>query len=75
MTTKILTVPDISCAHCEHAISSALQPIDGIESVRVDIPARSVAVQFDESKVGLDRIKEILLAEEYPVAAVRTEEA
>ena len=75
MTTKILSVPDISCTHCEHAITSALQPIDGVESVRVDIPARLVAVQFDESKIGLDRIKEVLLEEEYPVAAVTTEEA
>lgn len=74
MTTRVLSVPDISCAHCERAITNALEPIDGIESVRVDIPSRLVSVQFDETRVGLDRIKDLLLEEEYPVAAVRTEE-
>ena len=75
MTNRILTVPDISCAHCERAITNALQPLEGVQSVRVDIAARLVSVDFDERKVGLDRIKEVLLEEEYPVAAVRTEEA
>jgi len=70
MTKKLLTVPDISCEHCERAIKSALEPLDGVESVRVDIPAHVVSVEFDERRVGLDRIKEVLLAEEYPVAAV-----
>ena len=74
MTTKVLTVPAISCAHCERAITNALEPLEGIQSVKVDIPARLVAVEFDEGTVGLDRIKEVLLEEEYPVAAVGTEE-
>jgi copper chaperone len=70
MTKKVLTVPDISCEHCERAIKGALEPLDGVESVSVDIPAHIVSVEFDERRVGLDRIKEVLLAEEYPVAAV-----
>ena len=74
MTIKVLTVPDISCSHCEHAIVGALEPLEGIGSVRVDIPAHLVSVEFDEAKVGLDRIKEVLLEEDYPVSAVRTEE-
>ena len=70
MTTKVLTVPDISCAHCERAITNALQPLDGVRSVTVDIPAHLVSVEFDDATVGLDRIKQVLLEEEYPVSAV-----
>jgi copper chaperone CopZ len=70
MTKKLLTVPNISCEHCERAIKKALEPLEGVESVRVDISAHVVSVEFDERRVGLDRIKEVLLAEEYPVAAV-----
>ena len=69
MTKKLLTIPDISCEHCERAIKKALEPLAGVESVRVDIPAHIVSVEFDERRVGLDRIKEVLLEEEYPVAA------
>lgn len=70
MTKKLLTVPDISCEHCERTIKSALERLAGVESVHVDIPAHHVAVEFDEARVGLDRIKEVLDEEEYPVAAV-----
>jgi len=70
MTTKVLTVPDISCVHCERAITNALEPLDGVVSVRVDIPAHLVAVEFDDGKVGLERIKEVLLEDEYTVSAV-----
>jgi copper chaperone CopZ len=70
MTTKLLTVPDISCAHCERAITGALTPLEGVRSVKVDIPAHLVSVEFDEARVDLDRIKGVLLEEEYPVSAV-----
>ena len=71
MTTKTLSVPDISCEHCERAIKGALEPITGVSLVQVDIPAKRVTVQYDESKVGIDRIKQAVEDEEYPVAAVQ----
>jgi len=70
MTKKLLTVPNISCEHCERAIKKALEVLAGVESVRVDIPAHIVSVEFDERRVGLDRIKEVLLEQEYPEAAI-----
>ena len=70
MTSKNLSVPDVSCEHCERAITAALGQLEGVSSVSVDIPARQVAVVFDESRIGLDRIIEVLREEEYPVAAV-----
>jgi copper chaperone len=70
MTKKVLTVPDISCEHCERAIKTALAPIEGVRSVEVDIPAHQVSIEFDETLVGLEGIKEILREEEYPVTAV-----
>ena len=35
MATSVLSVPDISCAHCEHTIINALTPVRGIKNVRV----------------------------------------
>jgi len=66
----ILSVPDISCEHCERTIENALQPLEGIHSVAVDIPSHEVTVVFDESRMNVGRIKKVLLDEEYPVAAV-----
>ena len=70
MTTKVLSVPDISFEHCERAIKGALEPIKGVQSVSVDIPARRVQVQYDEGAVTIARIKQAVEDEEYPVAAV-----
>lgn len=69
MVTTVLNVPDISCEHCERAITNALTPVEGVKSVAVDIPARQVRVQYDEAAVDVDRMKEILEEEDYPVAS------
>lgn len=70
MTTKTLSVPDISCEHCERTVKRALEPVEGVQSVAVDIPGKQVRVTFDETRVGVDRMKEILQEEDYPVASV-----
>jgi copper chaperone len=72
MATSILSVPDISCEHCERTITGALQPVDGIHSVRVDIPTKQVHVEYDPDQVSVDRLKDILQEEDYPVASVAT---
>jgi copper chaperone len=66
----ILSVPDISCEHCEHAITEALTPVAGVQRVAVDIDRKQVEVAYDEGSVTVDALKEILAEEDYPVASV-----
>jgi copper chaperone len=70
MATTVLNVPDISCEHCERAITNALTPVEGVRTVKVDIPAKQVHVDYDDATVNIDRMKEILNEEEYPVESV-----
>jgi copper chaperone len=70
MSSVTLNVPDISCEHCERTITNALQPVDGVRSVRVDIPGRQVRVDYDETQLNVERMKEILQEEDYPVESV-----
>ena len=72
MQTVILNVPDISCEHCERAITGALTPVDGVRSVAVDIPAKQVRVEYEEGTVDVERMKEVLEEEDYPVESVTT---
>ena len=45
MTTPfVFTVPDISCEHCVNAITAEVGAVDGVESVDVDLEAKTVAV-------------------------------
>jgi copper chaperone len=70
MATTVLNVPDISCEHCERTITNTLQAVEGMRSVRVDIPARQVRVEYDETQVNVDKMKELLQEEDYPVVSV-----
>ena len=72
MSKVVLDVPDITCAHCAGAITQALQPQQGVENVRVDVPSQKVYLEFDERTISLDKVKEIVAEEEYPVEAVAT---
>jgi copper chaperone len=66
----ILNVPDISCEHCEHTITASLMPLAGVRAVSVDIPSRRVSVDYDEATVDVDRLKEVLQEEDYPVESI-----
>jgi copper chaperone len=70
MTSVTLNVPDISCEHCERTITNTLQPVEGVQSVRVDIPAKQVRVDYDETQVNVDTMKELLQEEDYPVESI-----
>jgi len=67
MATTTLSVPDISCEHCERTITQALSPLEGVSGVKVDIPGKTVNVEYDDQKVDVERFKNILQEEDYPV--------
>jgi len=70
MARITLNVPDIDCEHCEHAITEALTPVAGVRSVQVSIPTKQVQLDYDESALSVDQVKDILKEEDYPVASV-----
>jgi len=69
MATVVLSVPDISCEHCERTIRGALAPIQGIRHLDVNITAKQVRVTYDETQIAIGRMKEILQQAGYPVAS------
>ena len=70
MTTTVLSVPDISCEHCQNAITGALSPVEGVRNVDVNVESKQVRVDYDETVVDLNRLKAVLQEEEYPVESV-----
>jgi len=41
-------VPGVSCAHCERAIVAGVGEVEGVESVAVDLEAKTVLVRGRE---------------------------
>jgi copper chaperone len=70
MARAVLKIPNISCDHCQRTITSTLAPVKGVRSVNVDIPSKQATVEYDDSEVDVNRFKELLQEEDYPVASV-----
>jgi len=53
VSTTTYAVPEISCDHCVAAITGAVSPLDGVESVDVSVEAKTVTVtgDFDDAAV------------------------
>jgi copper chaperone len=68
MTTETLSVPDISCDHCQWTIESALGRLPGVRTAAVDVAARTVQLTYDESTVDPATIRRTLAEEGYEVA-------
>ena len=68
MESTSLVAPDISCEHCQHAIEGAVGELEGVNSIRVDIPSKTVDINYDPEKVTLTKIEEVLDDVGYTVA-------
>ncbi len=49
------SVPGMSCDHCEHAVSSELAQVAGVESVDVDLETKLVTVRGSNLEDSLMR--------------------
>jgi copper chaperone len=67
MRTMTITVPEIHCDHCKHSIEAALGPLPGVRAARVDIDARTVTVEVDETRVGRGRLVAAIQEQGYDV--------
>ncbi len=63
-----LSVPDVSCQHCVHAINTALGSLTGVEQVSTDIPTKTVHLRYRSNQVSLQTIETTLDDIGYTVA-------
>jgi copper chaperone len=66
MQQATLQVNGMSCQHCVNSVEKALKQIGAVG--QVDLKANSVAVEFDESKLSLEKVKEAIEEQGYDVA-------
>ncbi|WP_449537492.1 copper chaperone CopZ [Ferdinandcohnia sp. Marseille-Q9671] len=68
MEKVTLQVQGMSCGHCVKAVEGSVGELAGVSAVTVDLAEGKVDVEFDESVVTLDKIKETIDEEGYEVA-------
>lgn len=66
-TTVIYHIPNISCQHCIHTITSELNDLEGVLSVDADLNTKQTTIRFDPP-ASEEKIKSLLAEINYPVA-------
>lgn len=64
---ETLKVQGMSCGHCVKAVETSVGELQGVSSVKVDLGAGQVAVEYDNSKTSLEEIQETIEDQGYEV--------
>ncbi|KAF0995949.1 Copper chaperone CopZ [Geobacillus sp. TFV-3] len=67
MMTITLQVQGMTCGHCKAAVTNALQALDGVNRVEVHLQEGTVDVDYDETKVSVEKLKEAIEEQGYDV--------
>lgn len=60
-----LGVKGMSCHHCVKTIEGSVGNLEGVSNVKVDLKEASVDVEYNEMKLSLDQIKEVINSQGY----------
>jgi copper chaperone len=67
MEKVTLNVQGMSCDHCVKAVEGSVGKLNGVNSVKVNLKADTVDVEFNNQVVSLDEIKETIDDQGYDV--------
>ncbi|MCB0047230.1 MAG: cation transporter [Caldilineaceae bacterium] len=65
MTTKTVTVPNISCGHCTHTIEMEVGDVTGVSSVKADEATKQVVIEWDDPATW-EEIETLMTEINYP---------
>ena len=66
MTKATLNITGMKCGGCETAVQEAVDAVPGVISSKASAKDGVLEVEFDETKTGLDAIKQVVKAKGYP---------
>ncbi|MFJ5757982.1 copper chaperone CopZ [Neobacillus sp. NPDC093182] len=67
MEKVTLNVQGMSCDHCVKAVEGSVGELNGVSSVKVNLKANTVDVEYNNHEVSLDKIKETIDDQGYDV--------
>ncbi|MBM7579486.1 copper chaperone CopZ [Jeotgalibacillus terrae] len=67
MSQVTLNVEGMSCQHCVKAVESNVGEMSGVESVKVHLDQGTVDVDYQDSSVTVDQIKDVIEDQGYDV--------
>lgn len=64
--TVILSVPGMTCAACPITIKKALNKVEGVENIEVNLEKKEAVVTFDDAKTTVEALVEATTNAGYP---------
>lgn len=65
MKNITIKIKGMGCQNCVNAVTESLNELEGISKVNVSLEKESAEVEYDESKVNLDKMIEAIKELEY----------
>lgn len=65
---ETIKVQGMSCNHCVNSVEGNVGKLTGVSSVKVNLQAGEVSVEFDNEQTTLEQIKETIEEQGYDVA-------
>ena len=66
MQTKTFRVPNITCDHCVMTIRRELSELEGVASVQADPHTQGVTVEWDETSLSWEQVRQLLEEIHFP---------
>lgn len=57
---KMLIIEGMSCSHCKNAVEKAVKSLPGINFAEVDLAAKKLTVDFDDTKTDIDQVRAVV---------------
>ena len=57
MAKRVIKIGGMSCEHCKKSVTEALEALDGVSEVSVDLAAGTARIELDESAYGEDGVR------------------
>ena len=68
MNKTTMTVPEMTCDHCEESIKNARLSLDGVAGVSIALQGKTVEVDYNPEQTSESLIKEAIENEGYGIA-------
>jgi len=62
-----LQVEGMTCGHCKAAVTNALSELEGVKKVEVHLQEGKVDIDYDETKITIEKLKEAIEEQGYDV--------
>ncbi|MFZ7646197.1 copper chaperone CopZ [Bacillus cereus] len=65
--TITLNVQGMTCNHCKMSVTNALTELEGVQNVEAHLQEGTVNVEYDDTKVDVEKMKEVIEDQGYDV--------